>query len=238
MDSVIKIENNILANYVMFKLDKIENEFTLEELDKVREIVIDYSDIDEEIDNSFSLLDELLKFRNIERITIRNGYIYNDSYKIFLQLNNLRKMVFEKCEFENVDLIVSLNLTGLSLIDCKINNYNFIGTLLGIDRLCIVNGQVDIDKINKLEGLISLQLSYSKIVSDNKEICLNNIEELYIDNTNIERFDFLLGLNHLKRVSIDREQYKMNKELFDKLMEGNVIVLYENMIQVGDMNGI
>lgn len=238
MDSVIKIENNILANYVMFKLDKIENEFTLEELDKVREIVIDYSDIDEEIDNSFSLLDELLKFRNIERITIRNGYIYNDSYRIFLQLNNLRKMVFEKCEFENVDLIVSLNLTGLSLIDCKINNYNFIGTLLDIDRLCIVNGQVDIDKINKLEGLISLQLSYSKIVSDNKEICLNNIEELYIDNTNIERFDFLLGLNHLKRVSIDREQYKMNKELFDKLMEGNVIVLYENMIQVGDMNGI
>lgn len=238
MDSVIKIENNILANYVMFKLDKIENEFTLEELDKVREIVIDYSDIDEEIDNSFSLLEELLKFRNIERITIRNGYIYNDSYKIFLQLNNLRKMVFEKCEFENVDLIVSLNLTGLSLIDCKINNYNFIGTLLDIDRLCIVNGQVDIDKINKLEGLISLQLSYSKIVSDNKEICLNNIEELYIDNTNIEGFDFLLGLNHLKRVSIDREQYKMNKELFDKLMEGNVIVLYENMIQVGDMNGI
>lgn len=238
MDSVIKIENNLLANYIMFKLDKIENEFTLEELDKIKEIVIDYSDMNEELDNSFSLLNELLKFKNIERITIRNGYIYNDSYKIFLQLNNLRKIVFEKCEFENADLIVSLNLTSLSLIDCKINNYNFIGTLLNIEKLCIVNGQVNIDKINKLEGLISLQLSYSKIVSDNKEIYLNNIEELYIDNTNIEKFDFLMGLNNLKRVSIDMRQYKTNKELFDKLNEGNVIVLYENMIQVGDMNGI
>ena len=42
METIIHIENENLANYIMFKLDKIDNGFTEEELNQITEVVIDY----------------------------------------------------------------------------------------------------------------------------------------------------------------------------------------------------
>ena len=80
MGNMIKIENDNLANYVMFKLDKLENEFTEDELNQIIEIVINYED---ETDSSFIFLEELLKLKKLKSITLRNGNIYNDNYNIF-----------------------------------------------------------------------------------------------------------------------------------------------------------
>ena len=80
---MIKIENDNLANYVMFKLDKLENEFTEDELNQIIEIVINYED---ETDSSFIFLEELLKLKKLKSITLRNGYIYNDNYNIFFEM--------------------------------------------------------------------------------------------------------------------------------------------------------
>ena len=139
MEPVITIENENLANYIMFKLDKIDNGFTEEELDKITEVVIDYK---EETDSSFVFLEELLKLKGLKTITLRNGYIFNDNYNIFLKLNNLSEFVFENCEFENADLIASLKLKSLSLINCKINDYSFINVFENIEELTVVNGKV------------------------------------------------------------------------------------------------
>nr|MCR4581309.1 hypothetical protein [Bacilli bacterium] len=57
---------------------------------------------------------------------------------------------------------------------------------------------------------------------------INTIEELYIDNTNITNFDFINNLTSLKRLSIDENQYNNNKELFNKLMNNNILILNEN----------
>ena len=45
MDSNIIIENENLADYIMFKLDKIDNGFTMEELDQITEVVIDFKEL-------------------------------------------------------------------------------------------------------------------------------------------------------------------------------------------------
>lgn len=45
---MIKIENEQLANYIMFKLDKQDNEFTADELQNIDEIVLNTIDINEE----------------------------------------------------------------------------------------------------------------------------------------------------------------------------------------------
>ena len=44
----MKIDCKVLANYIMFKLDKLENNFTKEELELIDEITIDYNQIREE----------------------------------------------------------------------------------------------------------------------------------------------------------------------------------------------
>ena len=92
MENLIYIENENLANYIMFKLDKIDNGFTEEELNKITEVVIDYNN---ENESSFVFLKELLKLKNLKIITLRNGYIFNNNFSIFLSLNNLSEFVFE-----------------------------------------------------------------------------------------------------------------------------------------------
>ncbi len=235
METIINIENENLANYIMFKLDKIDNGFSEEELNEITEIVIDYNN---ETDGSFVFLEELSKLKNLKTITLRNGYIFSDNYNVFLALNNLSEFVFENCEFENADLIASLKLKSLSLINCKIESYSFVYVFENLNELSIINGTVEIEKLNMLKHLKYLQISYSNIV-DNMELKINTLEELYIDNTNISNFDFLNNLLNLKRISIDRSQYNNNKELFNNLMKKNVLVLNENMVEFGgEGNGI
>ena len=176
--------------------------------------------------------EELRKLKNLKIITLRNGYIFNDNYNIFLKLSNLTEFVFENCEFENADLIASLNLKSLSLINCKIENYSFVNVIMNLEELTIINGTVDFKKINMLNNLRYLQISYSNII-DGSELNISKLEELYIDNTNINNFDFLNNLINLKRVSIDEKQYNDNKDLFNNLIKKNILVLNENMGEFG-----
>lgn len=234
MDNIV-IENENLARQAMFKLDKDENSFTLEELDEIRELVIDYN---EEKESSFLFLEELNKFNKLESLTLRNGFIYNVNFSLFLKMENLKVIVFDTCTFENADLIASLSIKELSLINCEINNYNFVYVMKNLSSLSIVNGIVDINRLNQLEKLTYLQISYSEVFGD-ESIRLANIDELYIDNTNINNFTFLERLTNLKRVSIDNKQYHNNKKLFDELQEKNILVLNENMVEfVGDDDAI
>lgn len=235
MENIITIENENLANYIMFKLDKLDNGFTEQELEQITEVVIDYND---EQSSSYEFLEELRKLPNLKSITLRNGYIYNDNYNIFLILTNLTEFIFENCEFENADLIASLKLTSLSLINCKIESYSFINVFERIEELTIISGKIEIEKINILNHMRYLQLSYSNII-ENAELSIPTIEELYIDNTSIRNFNFLNNMPNLKRVSIDEKQYNNNKELFNSLIKHNIIVLNENMVEFeGENNAI
>ena len=229
MKEIINIENENLANYIMFKLDKVDNGFTEEELNKITDVVIDYNN---EADSSFVFLEELRKLKNLKTITLRNGFIFNDNYNIFLKLNNLSEFVFENCEFENADLIASLKLKSLSLINCKIENYSFLNIIMNLEELTIINGTVDLKIINMLNNLTYLQISYSNII-DGSELNISKLEELYIDNTNINNFDFLNNLINLKRISIDEKQYNDNKDVFNNLIKKNILVLNENMGEFG-----
>lgn len=232
MGTIVNVKNENLANYIMFKLDKLDNDFTEQELNQITEVVIDYSD---ESESSFAFLEELTKLKGLKSITLRNGYIFNDNYSIFLNLNNLSEFVFENCEFENADLIASLKLKALSLINCKIENYAFVNLFELLEELTIINGEVEIGKISMLKNLKYLQLSYSNI-TESADLNINKLEELYIDNTNIDNFNFLNNLLNLKRISIDKKQYKTNKRIFDDLMKNNILVLNENMVEFGDEN--
>ena len=224
MNEYINIEDKAISNYLEFKLDKDNNNFTKEELDKITELVID---LEESNINNIKLL------TNISDLTIRNGFISNNDFKYILNLRNLSSICFENCEIENADLIAALDISLLELINCNLNNYNFINIMDKLCELTIISGNVSMERINKIKNLKYLQLSYSYI---NDNIILNNrnIEELYIDNTNISDLSFIKNLNKLKRLSIDNKQYLNNKDLIDSL---KIDVYEENMILVsGDNN--
>ena len=231
MESYITIKNENIANYVMFVLDKLDNKFTEEELNTITEITIDY----EEILENNSILKELLLFRNLNTLNLRNAFIYNDDYNYLLNLEKLNNLYLDRCKFENADLIASLKLKSLSLINCEINNYLFVNLLTELEELTIINGEVDIDNINKLTKLNYLQLSYSNILGNELIIKLDNLKELYVDNTNIRNLTFTNNLLNLNRLSIDEFQYKYNNEFIKQLRNRNISIYNENMVEfLGD----
>lgn len=231
MESYITIKNENIANYVMFVLDKLDNEFTEEELNTITEITIDY----EEILENNSILKELLLFRNLNTLNLRNAFIYNDDYNYLLNLEKLNNLYLDRCKFENADLIASLKLKSLSLINCEINNYLFVNLLTELEELTIINGEVNIDNINKLTKLNYLQLSYSNILGNELVIKLDNLKELYVDNTNIRNLTFTNNLLNLNRLSIDEFQYKYNNQFIKQLRNRNISIYNENMVEfLGD----
>jgi len=225
MEDIIIIDDENISRFVQYKLDRDNNEFKKEDLDKIIELVIDLEESDINI---------LKLFNNINNLTIRNGYISNNDFKNIISLNNLVNISFENCELENADLIVALDISSLELINCRIKSYNFISIIDNLEELTIINGNVSIERINRIKKLTYLQLSYSYI-NDDVEFNNKNISELYIDNTKIIDLSFIKNLNKLKRLSIDNKQYEANKELIDSL---DIDVYEENMILIsGDNNG-
>ena len=216
----MRIESFNLSNYIMFKLNKIDNEFNEEELNKIDEVIISSED---------SLADASL-FNNLSDLTICDKFIENSFFKILFNLKNLKSINFTRCEFENADLISSLNVSNLDLVDCNINNYKFIYIMSDLVSLTVVNGEIDFDLINRLKLLKYLNVSYSDISNDRAYLKLNDLEKLYINNTSISNFSYLINLINLKFLSVDEKQYKNNLDVINKLKERNVDILSEGIL--------
>lgn len=216
----MRIESFNLSNYIMFKLNKIDNEFSEEELNKIDEVIISSEDS----------LDDVSLFNNLSDLTICDKFIENNFFKILFNLKNLKSINFTRCEFENADLISSLNVSNLDLVDCNINNYKFIYIMSDLVALTVVNGKIDFDLINKLKLLKYLNVSYSDISNDRAYLKLNDLEKLYINNTSINNFSYLINLINLKLLSVDENQYKNNLDVINKLKERNVDILSEGIL--------
>lgn len=216
----MRIESFNLSNYIMFKLNKIDNEFNEEELNKIDEVIISSED---------SLADASL-FNNLSDLTICDKFIENSFFNILFNLMNLKSINFTRCEFENADLISSLNVSNLDLVDCNINNYKFIYIMSDLVSLTVVNGEIDFDLINRLKLLKYLNVSYSDISNDRAYLKLNDLEKLYINNTSISNFSYLTNLINLKLLSVDEKQYKNNLDIINKLKKRNVDILSEGML--------
>lgn len=216
----MRIESFNLSNYIMFKLNKIDNEFNEEELNKIDEVIISSEDS----------LDDVSLFNNLSDLTICDKFIENNFFKILFNLKNLKSINFTRCEFENADLISSLNVSNLDLVDCNINNYKFIYIMSDLVALTVVNGKIDFDLINKLKLLKYLNVSYSDISNDRAYLKLNDLEKLYINNTSINNFSYLINLINLKLLSVDENQYKNNLDVINKLKERNVDILSEGIL--------
>lgn len=216
----MRIESFNLSNYIMFKLNKIDNEFNEEELNKIDEVIISSED---------SLADASL-FNNLSDLTICDKFIENSFFKILFNLKNLKSINFTRCEFENADLISSLNISNLDLVNCNINNYKFIYIMSDLVSLTVVNGEIDFDLINRLKLLKYLNVSYSDISNDRAYLKLNDLEKLYINNTSISNFSYLINLINLKLLSVDEKQYKNNLDIINKLKKRNVAILSEGIL--------
>ncbi len=228
---MIKIENESLANYLMFKLKKEDNKFTEEEIKTIDEIVLNPYDIN---NTYFEInLDIIKAFLGLKKLTLKNLYISQIDINNLSKLEYLENICFEKCEFENADFISQLHLKELELINCDINNYNFIYLMNSLVALTVISGNISLEQLNILTEIRYLQISYSHI-NQLQDINLPLLEELHIDNSTINDLSILKNLKKLKRLGISEEQFLNNKELIKEMIENGVLVLNQNMVEFNE----
>ncbi len=224
---MITIDNSELANYLMFKLDKLENEFSEEELEQIEELVLNPYDINEEYHELD--LDVLKYFKNLQTISFSNLLITDFDFENLYKMPNLTGLSFDKCTFENINKIKSLNLLELSIINCDIEDLSFVYGLNTLKSLSILNGNLSLSKINNLKDLVFLEISSSK-VNDIEKLTLPLLEELYIDETDINNLDIIIDLSNLKKLGLSREQYENNKSIIEVLQNKNVELLNDGIV--------
>lgn len=221
---MIEIKSRQLNNYLTYKLDKLEEQYTIEELNQVDELVIDN---DENLDISI-----LKYFTNLKTLEIRNIEVNEDILDIILSLKNLTNLKFQLCEIENVSKIKDLNLTSLHLDCSKIENYEFIYELTNLEELTLTSVKIDINKLNNLTNLKYLNISHS--ICTNDVLNIEKIEKLYIDNSNIKDIEFTKKLINLKELSLSKEQYENKEELINELKQRNIEILDYSIMLLGE----
>ncbi len=228
---MIKIDNTDLANYIMFKLNKEDNNFTIEELGQIDEIIINPININGEYEKIN--LEEITYFSNLKRILFKNLTISENTITNLSSMNTLESVYFEKCEFENTNLLTGLTIKEIGFINCEMIDYSFVYEMSNLQSLSIVNGVVSISGVNKLKELEYLQLSYSTMM-DMEKLNLPLLKELHIDNTNIMDTSNLENLANLQRIGISEDQYEEEKGFYKNLIQKGILVLNQNLLEFNE----
>ena len=221
----IKFNSEQLTNYIGYKLDILDNEFTREQLNTLKELVIDYE---------YGLELEVLKyFNNLESLEIRNFEINKETLDIILSMNNLRDLSFQLCIFNTTENMNNLNIKELHLDCCNIEDYSFVFDMLNLEKLTLAGQKnLNIHKLNKLINLKYLNISHTNCSND--VINITNLEELYIDGSSIRHMDFVLDLPNLKKLSLSKEQYENKNDIIEKIKNRDVEIFDYSIMLLGE----
>ena len=215
----------------MFKLDKEENSFSVEELGEIDEIIINPININGEYEKIN--LEVIKYFSNLKRILFKNLTINENIITDLVSIKSLESIYFEKCEFENVNMLIVLKTKEIGFINCEIVDYSFVYEMKNLQSLAIVNGLVSISGVNNLKKLEYLQLSYSSMI-DIETFNLPFLKELHIDNTNLMDTSNLENLTKLQRIGISEEQYVEGEKFYKNLIQKGVLVLNQNLLEFNE----
>jgi hypothetical protein len=227
---MIKISNEKIADFLMLKLGKLDNNFKKEELATVKSLFLNSKDAngnDEEID-----LTILKYFTNLEELELTNLNINNEITVMLSKLKKLETITFNKCSFENPNVLQMLKVHALNIINSSIQDTKFLESLKILKKLSLIGlDNVYIKDINNLINLKYLRLSNSNIIDFKEELLVPNLEELYIDNTNLYEFTLLkIPLRKkLKKLCISDNIYLSNRNYIRELKD--ISIYNENMVK-------
>ena len=227
---MIKISKKKIADFLMLKLGKLDNNFKKEELATVKSLFLNSKDAngnDEEID-----LTILKYFTNLEELELTNLNINNEITVMLSKLKKLETITFNKCSFENPNVLQMLKVHALNIINSSIQDTKFLESLKILKKLSLIGlDNVYIKDINNLINLKYLRLSNSNIIDFKEELLVPNLEELYIDNTNLYEFTLLkIPLRKkLKKLCISDNIYLSNRNYIRELKD--ISIYNENMVK-------
>jgi len=150
---MITVQSKNLAETLMFMLNKDTNEFSKEELSKIKTLVINTEDIWGEIENDTDF--EVLKYlNNLEELVLDSVEVDEEVFEYVLMLKKLKRIIFNACNIISEYKIEELPVKKIEFISTSLMDW---GILIAMPNLKEVVFTVPIyehnlDAVKKLEN--------------------------------------------------------------------------------------
>lgn len=150
---MITVQSKNLAETLMFMLNKDTNEFSKEELSKIKTLVINTEDIWGEIENDTDF--EVLKYlNNLEELVLDSVEVDEKVFEYVLMLKKLKRIIFNACNIISEYKIEELPVKKIEFISTSLMDW---GILIAMPNLKEVVFTVPIyehnlDVVKKLEN--------------------------------------------------------------------------------------
>lgn len=150
---MITVQSKNLAETLMFMLNKDTNEFSKEELSKIKTLVINTEDIWGEIENDMDF--EVLKYlNNLEELVLDSVEVDEEVFEYVLMLKKLKRIIFNACNIISEYKIEELPVKKIEFISTSLMDW---GILIAMPNLKEVVFTVPIyehnlDVVKKLEN--------------------------------------------------------------------------------------
>ena len=222
----MKIRNKNLALYLDFKLNKIGDEFTVSELEELKEFSLNQlNDFGEYEEVDLEILDYV---PNVETLVLRNFKITDELLEKIKNIKNLKSISFERCSIDDFNKIGNLNVEFLSITGNPDLRTDFLKDSKKYKGLVLNDSDlIDIANLKDMSDLEFLHVSHSNI--DNPEMIknFNGLKSLYINDTDIDDISFLENMENLLTVGIDRDLYMFSGPVTNKL-ESKGTMFFDN----------
>jgi Leucine-rich repeat (LRR) protein len=216
----MKIRNENLALYLGFKLNKIGNEFTTEELGGLTELNLNQlNEFGEQEEVDVEVLDYT---PNLETLTLRNFEITDELIEKIKKMPNLKSIAFDRCIISDFSKIGEIDVDYLSITNNRFLTTDF---LKGKNYKALIlndSDNIDIANIADMEGLEVLYVTNSHVENPDMIGKLKNIRTLHIENSDIEDISFMGDMENLTTVGLDRDAYVRSEGTVTKLLDRDV----------------
>ncbi len=217
------IKNLELRNYLQFKLNK--DNITIEDLEKIKEIVIDSQNIVGQYNKVY--FEEVDLFKNLEKISIRNLGLTSENIE---RISNIKKIEFINGQISDIKKIN--NVISLVLNNTEVDDFENIIYLSNLEELQLINIELDkfefLEKFKNLKKLVIKNIKNFSLAKIDFEL---PIEYLSIENLEDLNLNILSKYENLKTLSIDRIEADNWENELNTLKEKNITILLNDMYE-------
>lgn len=202
----MKINNENLSKNIAYQIGKYnQRDFSIEELESIREIGINKKDMrGEAIDIDIK---EISVLKNLQILCLTNFVINDEEIENIKKCEKMTCLCLELCEIN--DIIEEKDLSYLKNVLIKLCDLKSLNKILLPNYVGFQNCDIDLKKISNPTNIVVLEIKNCKVKNINLLNGFKNLKKLVLDGSRIDSMDIIDKLKRNIIVSF-KDEYHNN----------------------------
>lgn len=172
-------------------------------------------------------LTEIVKLKNLKRISLKFFEITNEIINAINKLEYLETIEFSMCIFKNKE-VLSKKLKSIVILNCQDFNIDMLRENTSIEELQLIHsGIVDIANISNFKNLKYLKIAHCSAISIPSIATLEYLERLYLNHIEIPYDINISKMSNLKFISLSGSNVQNREMYIKKLYDQNKELIVE-----------